>query len=48
MPLKEIKEYLYGRCPENLIHLLELQKKIVHEKIKTLMQISDMMETELT
>ncbi len=47
MPLKEIKEYLCGRSPENLIHLLEAQKKIVREKIKTLIQISDMMDTRI-
>ncbi|MEA4846004.1 MAG: MerR family transcriptional regulator [Clostridiaceae bacterium] len=47
MPLKEIKEYLYRRSPEKLIYLLETQKRIVQEKIKMLIQISDMMDTRI-
>ncbi len=47
MPLKEIQEYLSGRSPENLIHLLETQKKIVQERINTLVQISDMLDTRI-
>lgn len=45
MPLKEIKAYLCGRSPEKLIGMLDMQKKIVQEKIKTLMQINDMLDT---
>ncbi len=47
MPLKEIKAYLNGRSPEKLIHMLEMQKKIVQEKIQTLNQISDMLDTRI-
>jgi len=47
MPLKEIKAYLRGRSPEKLIDLLEIQKENVQEKIKTLMQISDMLDTRI-
>lgn len=47
MPLKEIKAYLCGRSPEKLICMLDRQKKIVQEKIKVLLQISDMLDTRL-
>ncbi len=47
MPLKEIKEYLSGRYPEKLIRMLGTQKKIVQEKIKTLVQISEMLDTRI-
>lgn len=47
MPLKGIKAYLSERSPENLIQLLEIQKKAVQEKIETLIQISDMMNTRI-
>lgn len=47
MPLKEIKEYLSGRSPEELISMLNTQKKIVQKKIMALTQISDMMDTRI-
>ncbi len=47
MPLKEIKAYLKGRSPENLIHLLDMQKKLVQDKIRALTQISDMLDTRI-
>lgn len=47
MPLKEIKEYLYGRTPEKLINMLGVQKDMVQNKIKTLTQISDMLDTRI-
>ena len=47
MPLKEIKEYLYGRSPEKLIQMLDTQKVIVQRKIRTLAQISDMLNTRI-
>lgn len=47
MSLKEIKAYLCGRSPEKMICMLNRQKKIVQEKIKMLIQISDMLDTRI-
>ncbi len=47
MPLKEIKAYLCGRSPEKLIRMLEMQKKTVQKRIKTLIQISDMLDIRI-
>ncbi len=47
MPLKEIKAYLSGRSPETLIGMLRVQKQVVQEKIMSLTQISDMLDTRI-
>jgi DNA-binding transcriptional MerR regulator/effector-binding domain-containing protein len=47
MPLKEIKAYLQERSPERLTIMLETQKSIVQDKIRTLVQISDMLDTRI-
>ncbi len=48
MPLKEIKEYLNNRSPENLVDMLQAQKDVVQEKIQTLEQINDMLDTRIS
>lgn len=47
MPLKEIKGYLTQRTPQELVKMMNEQKKMVQEKINTLIQVNDMLDTRI-
>ncbi len=47
MPLKQIKDYLSNRSPENLVDMLQVQKTVVQEKIQALEQINYMLDTRI-
>ncbi|WP_342758568.1 MerR family transcriptional regulator [Kineothrix sedimenti] len=48
MPLKQVKDYISNRSPENLVDMLQVQKTVVQEKIQTLEQINDMLDTRIS
>ena len=47
MPLKDIKDYLYRRSPEELISLLKLQKIVIEDKINKLKQMHHLIERKI-
>lgn len=47
MPLKEIKQFIYNKTPEQLISLFEEKKKETHEKISHLKQMERIIDTKL-
>ncbi|KIL42811.1 MerR family transcriptional regulator [Jeotgalibacillus alimentarius] len=48
MPLKEIKQFLTSRSPENLIHLLELKEQALTEKMNELKTMKQVVSDKLS
>lgn len=47
MPLKDIKDYLDKRSPEELISLLKKEKKVIEDKIKELNKIHSLIQRKI-